>query len=235
MMPPGQSSSRSISFGKGTYEEEKHGWWPEEIKPGWIVDLPMGISFKDGRYLEAKVDEGFVKFYAVDEFGTVGVTPEEIAYMDFITDLTEETQAPPVTDAVATEAPGAVSGHPEFSLARHAWGDWEPQGTVKVTMKDGTEHTGVANSFLMVTAMMTSDLFKTSERFFQGFGSAAPDQDPDEIPLTNFLETVSITSGADGMVTVDDAGNTKVYSLPEDAEFWFISGDSLGTGQAQGG
>ena len=202
------SEIRAISFGEGTYEKDKHGWWPEEIKPGWITELPMGISFRDGRYLETKAAEDYIKFFAVDQFGTVEARPDDILYMDFVTDLTEEVEAPPVTDIVPTEAPGAVGGHPEFNLDKHTWGDYEPRGTVRVTMKDGTGYTGIGNSFLMVSAMMTSDLFKVSEQFLQGIGSAAPDKNLDDIPLKSFLELTGITRAEDGWAATDTEGNT---------------------------
>ena len=92
------SEIQAMAFGKGAYEENPDKW-PEEIHPGWIADLPVSILFRDGRQLETSVAMDWLKFFALDEFGTFGVIPDELKYVDFVSDLAEEIQPPEVHDS----------------------------------------------------------------------------------------------------------------------------------------
>ena len=92
------SEIRAIAFGKGAYAPNPDKW-TEEIQPGWITDLPVSILFRDGRVLETTVAMDWVKFFALDEFGTFSAIPDQIRFIDFVTDLSEETQAPAVRDS----------------------------------------------------------------------------------------------------------------------------------------
>ena len=92
------SEIRAIAFGKGAYAPNPDKW-TEEIQPGWITDLPVSILFRDGRVLETTVAMDWVKFFALDEFGTFAAIPDQIRYLDFVTDLSEETEPPAVRDS----------------------------------------------------------------------------------------------------------------------------------------
>ena len=48
---------------------------------------------------ETTVAMDWVKFFALDEFGTFGVIPDELKYVDFVSDLAEEIQPPEVHDS----------------------------------------------------------------------------------------------------------------------------------------
>ena len=49
--------------------------------------------------LETTVAMDWVKFFALDEFGTFAAIPDQIRYLDFVTDLSEETEPPAVRDS----------------------------------------------------------------------------------------------------------------------------------------
>ena len=84
------SEIRSLVFGEGSFRTDHlSDIWAEGLKPGWITELPVELIFRDGRTLSTGIAEDFLKFYALDEFGKVEVQADQIARIDFVTDITE--------------------------------------------------------------------------------------------------------------------------------------------------
>ena len=131
-------------------------------------------------------------------------------------------------DSEATEKEDSSEGTDSYTQAKHAWGDYEPKGTVTVTMKDGTVYTGAANSFtLMAKRMKAASL--GNEGFYEGIDTPDIENQYDLSNMKLFLEIASIKNRDGVFITVDDENVTTEYTLPQEAQFWFISTETTYT------
>ena len=75
----------SISFGEVTYDKDK---WEDN----WIKDkeLPVGLTYKDGRRLRTTIEEDYLKLFAIDDFGVIELMPDKIDHIAFVNDIAEE-------------------------------------------------------------------------------------------------------------------------------------------------
>ena len=79
------SELSSISFGEVTYDKDK---WEDK----WIKDkeLPVGLTYKDGRRLRTTIVEDYLKLFAIDDFGVIELMPDKIDHIAFVNDIAEE-------------------------------------------------------------------------------------------------------------------------------------------------
>ncbi|MBR6090534.1 MAG: toll/interleukin-1 receptor domain-containing protein [Anaerolineaceae bacterium] len=222
------SELKSITFGEGIYEHEHwSSGWKEEIPNGWIVELPMTLCFRDGRTLDVHVTQDWFKFFALDEYGPVEAKPNEISHIVFVDDITEKVPLPnpPEPALIPTEEAEFTYDVNSFAQNKHKAGDYEPKGTVRIRVNDGSVLDGIANSIVMVTNYSDSE-YSGSENFYTGiFPTDKKAADGSRI-MISFLELVSMERDGSSFTVTDDAGNTDVFELPTDAWFWFIGPDS---------
>ena len=86
------SELSSISFGEVTYEMDK---WEDN----WIKELPVGLTYKDGRRLRTDIKEDYLKLFAIDDFGVIELMPDKIDHIAFVNDIAEEifVETPPAS------------------------------------------------------------------------------------------------------------------------------------------
>ncbi len=130
----------------------------------------------------------------------------------------------PAADAslLATEKPAAVPTATPEVTNEHKWGSYEPKGTAVITMKDGTVYTAVANSLLLDSKKMIYSV-GGNEYLYDGIDTPDVENKYELTNMKSFLEIVSINS-EDGIFHVVDGENQELsYTLPDDAQFWFIT------------
>ena len=121
-----------------------------------------------------------------------------------------------VSDAVETAAPAAT---PEVTN-EHKWGSYEPSGTATITMKDGTVYNAVANSLILDSKKMKR---KGDEELYDGIDTPDIENSYDLSNMKLFLEIASIYNKDGVFETTDDENQITGFTLPDDAQFWFIT------------
>lgn len=212
----------SICFGPVTYDADRR-------EKDWIKELPVGLVYKDGRQLSSFVEEDDLRFFALDEFGVVSLLIADIDHIDFVANGADEAvvMAPPQSQlAVGPQKPSLPD-----TGKKHAWGDFEPKGVAHITLKDGGELRGVANSFVLMAKHMEKRAL-SNECLYTGMDTPDTDADYDLSNMKQFLEMVSIEAVGDlqhvgSAFEVTDMEDQKVLiKLPQEAQFWFISEDN---------
>lgn len=66
-----------IAFGEASYEEDR---WAKD----WIKELPVAVTYKDGRQMRTYVQEDSLTLFAFDEFGPVEISPAVVEHIDFV-------------------------------------------------------------------------------------------------------------------------------------------------------
>ena len=208
----------SASFGAMVFEEDR---WEKD----WFKEIPIGLVYKDGRQMSTFLQEDYLKFFAIDDFGVVEILPDKLDHIDFVKDIAEEVfhAELPVSQAAAA-APQTSAAAPSSVLSsekKHTWGDYEPKGTAYIYLKDGRELKGIANSFVLKAKRMEKQSMG-NERLYTGMDTPDLEHDYDLSNMKPFLEMNRIENTDDGFLVTDmDEEETRIR-LPQGCEFWFL-------------
>lgn len=220
------SELSSLSFGNVIRKKDR---WSDD----WIEDLPLGLSFRDGRQLSTRALVDWLILLGQDEFGVIEIKPEKISHIDFVSDIAEEVYVPDApSNAVDTESEinSVASGQEKKkSVAKnlenkHPVGDFTPAGTATVELKDGTIMTGIANSFVLMSKRMEKRKMG-NESLYTGLDTPDIDHNYELTDMMQFLEMEKLEYGEGGFRAVDYEGDTRHFTLPDETQFWFITED----------
>lgn len=211
------SELNSISFGNTIRKKDS---WSDE----WISELPVGLSFRDGRQLGTFALVDWLLVLGQDEFGVIELKPEQIAHIDFVSDIAEEVYVP---DAPPNSQPAEPETKrvPKNLKDKHPAGDFEPKGTAVIELKDGTVMTGIANSFVLKATRMEKRTMG-NECLYTGLDTPDINNDYKLTNMMQFLEMKKIEYSKGKFKVTDCGGEIRWFTLPVETQFWFISAES---------
>ena len=207
----------AIAFGEVTYESDR---WAKD----WIKELPIAVAYKDGRHMETYVQEDSLALFALDEFGPVEISPSVVEHIAFVHGADDVIAIPTAPEARCASGNGGISEPDESE--RHVWGDYGPKGVAHITMADGRELEGVANSFVLKATHMEKNA-GSGECLYGGMDSPHLD-DPDYklSDMKSFLDIARIEQEGDRFVVTDYDEEETSFWLPDGAEFWYLGAEN---------